>query len=293
MSILKILVEVPSEIVTGIMAGHYTRDAAGIIRWAKGTERAGEIVVHLREVGSDWQTAPSINANPLFPVGALMAVQVAGFVYLGYQLKQIREAISSLHHDVVTILRHVEVIRQQQWLDKLNLVAHGVEHLHDAEFRPELLDEARKSFGKARGEIRFFLQTQSPVALIENLPQFELLMQGTCISFAGEYMCLQRQRADLAEIGHVCRRYASIVSDTKRKLMEAPPVHRPPIQSSHYLRHFPEVKPLTGRIQMIEDSMSGESEFVEALARLDPAVLDGAAKSQLERSRKSVMVLYP
>lgn len=295
MSVLQILVDVPHDIMKGLQSGYFTRDAAGIIRWARGTENAGEIVAHLREIGSDWQAASPMPIHPssLFPAGAFMAVQIAGFLYLGYQLKQIREAISSLQHDVTAILRHVEIIRQQQWLDKLNLVAHGVEHLHDVEFRPELLEEARKSFGKARGEIRFFLQMQSPVSLIEHLPQTDLLMQGVCISFAGEYMCLQKQRADFAEMAHVCRRYSTIVSDAKHKLMEAPPINRPPIQSSNYLTNFRGIKPLRERVGLIEERITAEEAFVVALDKVDPTLLSGLSKQDLPRTERRVMVVYP
>jgi hypothetical protein len=293
MSVLKILVDVPSDIMNGLKAGYYTRDAAGIIRWSRGTENGGEIVAHLREIGSDWQTGQTIGPNPLLPIGAFMAVQVAGFAYLGYQLKHVQEAITSLHRDVGAILNQIEIIREQQCLNRLNFVAHGIEHLRDAEFRPELLSEAGKSFGKARGEIRLFLEMQSSVALIEHLPQTDLLIQGTAISFVGEYVCLQKQRAGFDEISHVCMRYASIVSRAKQKILEAPPIHKPPLQSSVYLKYSSESKSLSGRLNAIEERIQAEREFVEALAKVDPTVLNDLAGKKVENEYKSLMVLYP
>lgn len=293
MSILQILVEVPHEIMSGLQSGYYTRDAAGIIRWARGTEKAGEIVVHLREISSEWQAAQPTAPNLLLPMGALMAVQLAGFAYLGFQLKQIGNAIASLHQDVHHIMTGVQAIREQQYIDRLNQVAHGVEHLMDAQFQPALLDEARKSFGKARGEIRLFLDHQTPVALVEHLPQTERLLQGLVVSFAGEYMCLHKRRAELAEIGHVCHRYSDIMSEAGTKLREAPPIHRPPLQSSRYLANFTRIRPLREGAELIAKRMADERQFVETLAKVDSSTLLDLSKAALPSTDKAVMVLYP
>jgi hypothetical protein len=287
MPILKILVDVPSEIMKGLSDGLYTRDAAGIIRWAKGTGHAGEIVVHLREIGSSYQLPQPIAPNFLFPMGAFLAVQLAGFAYLRMQLKQIGAAITSLQQDVSKILRHVEVIREQQYLDRLNRVAHGVEHLVDAEFRPGLLHEAQKSFGKARAEIRLFLEHQSPVALVEYLPQTELLLQGLSVSFAGEYMCLHKQRAELVEISHVCHRYGEIMSLSGAKLLKAPPIHKPPIQSARYLTNFSGIRPLRKKLIQTGESIAAEEQFVTTLAETDTDV------EALDISGRCLLAVYP
>ena len=51
MAIVEILVEIPRAIQEGLNSGEYVRNAAGVIRWASETERAGQIVCHLKETG--------------------------------------------------------------------------------------------------------------------------------------------------------------------------------------------------------------------------------------------------
>lgn len=293
MPILKILVDVPYEIMKGLKAGYYARDAAGIIRWAKGTPNAGQIVVHLREIGSGVLQPQPVAPSLLLPVGAFMAVQLAGFAYLGFRLQQIEIAIASLHQDVRRIMEGVQTIIEHQYLDRLNRVAHGVEHLRDAEFRPALLDEARTSFGKARGEIRLFLDHQTPVALVEYLPQTERLLQGLTVSFAGEYMCLHKQRAELAEISHTCHRYREIMSEAGEKLLQAPPINKPPIQSSQYFANFGSIRPLSERVIQTRERIASEEQFIRSLAAVEPKFLTDFKAPEISGSDKFGLALYP
>ena len=293
MPIIEILVQVPQKIMHGLNSGYYTRDAAGIIRWARGTDKAGQIVVHLREIGSGVLQPQLVAPNLLLPMGAIMAVQLAGFAYLGFQLKQIGTAIDSLHQDVGRIMADVQILMRQPYLDRLNRVAHGVEHLRDARFRPALLEDARKSFREARGEIRWSLDQQSPVRMVEYLPETELLLQGLAVSFAGEHMCLHKQRAEFDEIGHVCRRYSDIMSTAGQKLLQAPPIHKPPIQSSKYLGNFRAVRPLTERVRETKESIAGEEQFTRSLAEIEPTFLRDFKPDEISGSDKYVLALYP
>mgnify|MGYP005839996183 FL=1 len=293
MPTIQVLLEVPSEIMKGLESGQYVRDAAGIIRWSKGTEKAGEIVAHLKEITDmEWSPAQPVGPNLLIPMGALMAVQVAGFVYLGYQLNQIRRAIESLQQDVTKILTNVEMIREQQWLDRLDRVAHGVEHLLDSYFRPNLLEESRNSFREARAEIKLFLQNQEPMALVEYLPQTEQLVRGLCVSFVGEYVCLQKQNAEFLEMAHICDRYSGILSDTSRRLSEAPPISRI-IPSQRYFSNFHGRRKLQERIDRTQRTISDERSFVEILDKVDRDRLSEMRGALPPEAEKAVMVVYP
>jgi hypothetical protein len=293
MPIIQVLLEVPQEILARLASGEYVRDAAGIIRWAKGTEKAGEIVVHLKEISqTGWEVAQPVGPNLFFPMGALAAIQLAGFIYLGYQLKQIRQAIESLRQDVKNILTQVDIMREQQWLDRLSRVAHGVEHLIDSQFRPSLLEEARNSFREARGEIKLFLDNQEPRVLVEYLPQAEQLTKGLCVGFAGEYVCLQRQRAEFSEMAHVCDRYSNILSETGQNLSNTPNIARI-VPSQRYLANYSRLVPLRQELAIAQKGIASEKEFVTAL--------DGIGREQVSTSRdavppdtnKAVMVVYP
>ena len=48
---------IPKEVLVGLLAGQY-KMYGGVIRWAPGTEQAGEIVRHLIPVGSQTITDP-------------------------------------------------------------------------------------------------------------------------------------------------------------------------------------------------------------------------------------------
>ncbi len=293
MPIIQVLLEVPSEIMEGLSSGRYVRDAAGIIRRAKGTDNAGEIVAHLKELTDmDWQPAQLVSPDLLIPMGAFMAVQIAGFVYLGYQLKQIRKALESLQRDVHAILTNVEMIREQQWLDRLNRVAHGAEHLLDSDFRPNLLDEARSSFREARSEINLFLQNQQPMTLVEYLPQTEQLARGLCVAFAGEFVCLQKQRADFPEMAHICDRYSGILSETRSRLAEAPPISRT-IPSERYLKHYGGLKPLQEKLSTTQETLAGERQFIETLGKIEGDCWQEVKEALPPGAEKAVLVVYP
>lgn len=293
MPIIQVLLEVPTEIMEGLASGQYVRDAAGIIRWSKGTGKAGEIVAHLKEITDmDWSPVQPVGPDLLIPMGALMAVQVAGFVYLGYQLSQIRNAIASLQQDVTRILTNVEMIREQQWLDRLDRVAHGAEHLLDSDFRPNLLEEARTSFREARAEINLFLQNQQPMALIEYLPQTEQLVRGLCVSFAGEYVCLQKQKAEFSEMAHICDRYSGILSETGGRLSAAPAISRI-IPSQRYVSNFGGRETLQERISRTQERIRDERSFVETLDKVDRDHFSDLRGALPPGAEKAVMVVYP
>lgn len=293
MPIIQVLLEVPQEIMEGLASGRYARDAAGIIRWARGTEKAGEIVVHLKEISeTGLEVGQTMGPNLLFPMGALMAIQLAGFIYLGYQLKQIRQAIESLRQDVKKILNHVEIIREQQWLDRLNRVAHGVEHLIDSQFRPSLLEEARRSFREARGEIKLFLDNQESMVLVEHLPQTEQLTKGLCVAFAGEYVCLQRQRAEFSEMAHVCDRYSDMLSETRQNLSNAPNIARI-IPSHRYLTNYSRLAPLSNELSTAHERILAEREFVKVLDRIGTEQVTALSRSLPSDVNKAVLLVYP
>jgi|GEM_PF-1649495 len=293
MPIIQVLLEVPAEIQEGLASGRYVRDAAGIIRWAKGTDNAGEIYAHLREISeTGWQAPQAVGPNLLLPMGAMMAIQIAGFAYLGYQLKQIREAIEVLGKEMTRILDHVEIIRQEVYLQPLSRVAHGIEHLMDAAYRPPLLDEARSSFREARGEINTFFRRQESMALVEFMPQTEQLLKGLCVSFAGEYVCMNRQRSEFDEIRHVCGRYANIISETRQKLSFAPPINKI-LPSSRYLANFPRLRPVQQELTEVHQQLLAESEFIWALKGIELVRVEALSMRLPSEEGGAVMVVYP
>lgn len=222
----------------------------------------------------------------------MMAIQIAGFAYLGYHLKQIHQAIEALGKDIKRILDHVEIIREEVYLQPLSRVRHGIEHLHDAAHRLPLLDEARNSFREARGEINWFFQRQEPTALVEFMPQTEQMLQGLCVSFAGEYVCLNRQRAEFVEMEHACSRYASIISETQEKLSNSPPISKI-APSSRYLENYPSLRPLKQEFAEIQKKLLTEKELIRALDAIGRNHVAAEIENLPPEGGRAVIVVYP
>ena len=69
--IIKVLLEIPGEIAKGLKNGTMVRDAAGVVRIAKGNPGAGQTVTHLREVAVPTQEAASMAFSPMLLHGAM------------------------------------------------------------------------------------------------------------------------------------------------------------------------------------------------------------------------------
>lgn len=155
------------EIIRGLMTGDMTRYGS-VIRWASGTENAGQIVRHLAET-------PGITSKliglPLSPVSSTidiighgmtyhkllgierslsavmgltqiaagasvlnLGVSVAGFAYMGYKLHQVQKSLGHLQQTMEAGFERVEADLEQ--LDRkvdegFNVVIQGLNHLDD------------------------------------------------------------------------------------------------------------------------------------------------------------------
>ena len=285
MAQISVALEIPKEIMEGLRSGKYIREAPGIIRWAKGTENAGKIFAHLREATGELSN--TLGQKILLSVGAVAAIQVAGFVYLGYELKKVRQAIQTLHHDVGNILNTVEIIHQTQWIEKLQCIFHGIELLNQTTVNLGFLEEAQKSFTKGRGEISQFILHQNPIKLVEYLPQMEELVKGMGICFAGEYYIFQKRKADIEEIYHSIDRYNELFADIKNKLEQIPPVtHRLP--SLKQLENTKKLKTFLAQISATINYIQEEKSFMSALSCADREEI-----LPLENNNSTFLILYP
>ena len=285
MNFIWVCLEVPLDIASGLASGQLVRDAAGIVRWAVGTKKAGEIVCHLKEAGS------FLNAGGLMlPMGAMMLMQAAGFAYLGYQLKAIHSAIEGLRSEVCRIAKATDSILRMQWRERLMPVARGMEYLCDARLRPGLYVNAHNALREARGEISLFFSMTAPAELVEHLPQTREIISGLSSSMAGEYLCLQAQRADKQETLAVLDRYAEIYQTAKESLASCPKMTTM-LPTARQFQHYRDARTLESGLQEIIGAIQGEQEFAEALASPDAKVIAQADRESLERADRLVLIM--
>lgn len=283
MSTIRIVLDIPEHILQGLENGSYVRDAAGVIRWASGTEKAGEIVCHLKEIG-EYQLAGEL----LVPMGVMLATQLAGFLFLGYKLDKIQNAIEGLKSELRRVKNIVELIHLEIWLSKLKRVHHGIEHLVDGSIK-----DAQKAFREGRSDIGYFLHHQQPSMLVAYLPQTEELLKGLCISFAGEYICMQSKKSRLAKSNSMFQRYCEIFEATKQKLDQFPSINKV-LPNSAQLENFRAIEPLKNKITNTNQWILSEEEFAKAIRTVDNEDAKRLVNEDIMRdsNRKIILELY-
>ena len=268
MATLHVLMEVPEHIRKGLVSGQYVRDAAGVIRYAEGTPNGGQIVAHLKEIGNYAQMGSGL----MVPFGAVMAIQVTGFVYLGYQLKNIQKAIESLHADVKKIVDVVEKIHERQWLENLRPISYGVETLLEARFNDALLVDANRYFREARAGINQFITQQKSPALIEYLPLTEQLVDGLSVSLSGEYCSLAGLKSSRSEIDHVLTRYHQTLEILDMRVSEFMR-ERKRIPSAKEVEAYSQVSTFRNKLNDGCNLIDGERNFINLLGEVEPKEL--------------------
>lgn len=300
MSVIKVFLDVPEEIAQGIVSGQYVRNAAGVIRWATGTDKAGQVVCHLKEIlvpenpipRPVFPIQPAMGQALLLPTGAMMVFQMAAFASLMQKLDKIETAIEAMHTDVKSILEKMDKIATHLWLEPLIPVAHGTEFMLGARFRPNFLEESRKSFVKARAEIKLFLSRQGHMDLLEHLPAAEQLFLGLSTSLTGEYFCLQAQEARADEAEHVLAQYQEIFSDCNNKLAQIPPRTRY-VPTPAQLRHQPKLKPLKAKMSDTYECIDAERVFAKALSGENRRLLSDHFGSLPGGDVRGAVLIYP
>lgn len=207
--------EIPEYIWKGIQSGQYVRDAAGVVRYAGGNPSAGQIVAHLKELGSS--TVP-FSGNILLSVGALAAINLAGFLFLNSKLTQISGKLDQLAADVSDLKRKVGEIYDNQCISLFYPMYGAIEYLYEARVDCSMVGEARKKFIEARGQLGGFLEAKNAVSLIENLGVTDRVLNGLAMSFAGEYSCLHMMQVDGPAVDSVITRYKMSLGSAKSKL---------------------------------------------------------------------------
>lgn len=300
MSVIRVFLELPSEIAKGLASGQYVRNAAGVIRWAAGTDSAGQVVCHLKEIlvpGNPvphpvFPIQPAMGQALLLPIGAMMVFQMAAIAFLVHKLDNIEKAVEAMHTDVKSILDKMDKIATHLWLEPLIPVAHGAEFLLGARFRPDYLEESRKSFVKARAEIKLFLSRQGHMDLLEHLPAAEQLFLGLSTSLTGEYFCLQSQEAQADEVEHVLGQYQELFSNCNYKLAQIPPLNRY-VPTPAQLRHQPKLKPLMTKVCDTYECIDAEKIFARALSGENRKLLSDHFGSLQGGTVRGTVLIYP
>jgi hypothetical protein len=264
--------EIPEHIQKGMASGQYVRDAAGVIRYAEGTPNGGQIVAHLKEIGAYTQSGGGL----MVPFGATMAIQVAGFLYIGYQLKNLQKAIECLHGDVKKIVDMVEKIYERQWLENLTPISCGVETLLEAQFKDALLEDANRYFREARAGINQFVAQQKSSALIEYLPLTDQLVDGLSVSLSGEYCSLAGMGSDRREIDHVLARYHYTLKTLDTRVNEFIREQKkiPSAEDVKAYKNFPHVPDFRKKLNDGCDLIDGERNFIYLLDQVEPKELE-------------------
>jgi predicted nuclease with TOPRIM domain len=113
--------DIPSEVITGLMAGQY-KLYGGVIRWAAGTENAGQIVRHLLPIGQTIEPLVQIDAlaattqqvlqiatGTMVMAGLNLAVTAVGFAVLNEKLKSLEGKLNELQKEVKAIRALLEL----------------------------------------------------------------------------------------------------------------------------------------------------------------------------------------
>jgi hypothetical protein len=163
---------IPKEVLVGLLAGQY-RLCGGVIRWATGTEHAGQIVRHLIPVGSQTITDPLFGTlNGMFNIantsqlgilrattqtvlqmatgamvlsGLNLAVSVIGFAIIDQKLRRLENQLNRIE-------KEVKGIRELLEIDERARLGAALEDLVNA-MRCQRLDDRRELLLHAKGDL--------------------------------------------------------------------------------------------------------------------------------------------
>ena len=163
---------IPDDVLVGLSTGIYKLHG-GVIRWARGTEKAGSIVRHLIPVGSQTITDPLFSplsgmlnragAHSLSGIGVTtqavlqratgtmalsglnLAVNVVGFVVIYQKLKQLENQLNRIEKEVKAIHELLEIEERAR-------LAAALEDLVNA-MRSQKLDDRRELLFHAKGDL--------------------------------------------------------------------------------------------------------------------------------------------
>lgn len=199
---------IPPEVITGLLTGQY-KQYGGVIRWASGTENAGQIVRHLLPVTSQSLASPlfapvsstlgtintyqlhrlsgqvgnlTTSVNQLFQVatgtmalsGLNLVVSAVGFAVLNEKLKRLEGKLNEIQQEVKAIRSLLEIEERAKLSAALRDLL-SISEIKNSNHRHTILFNAKNVFG--------------PV----NLKYKELLLSADTIETAmayEEYFCL-------------------------------------------------------------------------------------------------------
>lgn len=136
---MKVLFDIPKEIMDGLASGIYVRKGGVIV-----TKEGHNVVAWLKEAEALGTTGATIH-----PAVAAAVVAVAvGFIVLNSKLTDIKNLINHMQHDILKIIEKTEEIHDQQIIELFACYKTAVEiaELGIREGNPRLLEEARSKF---------------------------------------------------------------------------------------------------------------------------------------------------
>jgi hypothetical protein len=218
--------EIPKEVVIRLLAGQY-KLYGGVIRWAPGTEYAGEIVRHLIPVGSQTITNPlfgplngmlntanmshlsiisattqtvlQVATGTMILSGLNLAVSVIGFAVIIQKLERLKDQLTSIE-------KEVKAIHELLVIEERSKLGAALEDLVNA-MRSQKLEDRRELLFRAKDVL-------SPI----RLKYKELLSKADSLEVAlgnEEYFVLTSLAHSrcLAELGMLDTARRSLVSD--------------------------------------------------------------------------------
>ncbi|MDB9374423.1 hypothetical protein [Nodularia sphaerocarpa] len=223
------------EIIQGLLNGSMKRYGS-VIRWAAGTENAGQIVRHLAEtpgvtkqiidgmsfhklIGIE-NTLSSVMGLTQIAAGASvlnLGISIAGFAYMGYKLHQIQNSLNYLQQAVEEGFKRIEgqlayiYLLVEDSREQQKSLAKAISHLHQAmlikeiaALNSELYDRSRfpnespRECLKVASRVRLFLANQA----LQITPALDAeLMLNTDVSIQGWAVATATEANLLLEIG--------------------------------------------------------------------------------------------
>lgn len=199
---LQVARSIPQEVITGILIGQY-KQYGGVIRWADGTDKAGQIVRHLLPVATE-----SLNLPLFAPMSSVLgAVNTYQINRLSGQVSSLTESVhhlfqiandtmvmSGLNLAVCAVgfgILHKKLTRLENQLGKLQRSVQEIRILMELEERAKLASALRDllniSAVKKSSHRHSLLLNAKNIFGIVNFKYKELLTQANTLSTAMVY----------------------------------------------------------------------------------------------------------
>jgi hypothetical protein len=199
----KIYLGIPEWLAQHLANGTMVRDAAGVIRWAKGQSSGGQIVAHLRES----TTSASTNAATGLNV-ATIGLQMANLAYMKARFDQLQYITEQILSDVRALSAtcdHILELEYQSWLRvSMEACEHYRRYLRDGDV--SYLNRACEKFTDGFSNIKQLVRSHTPERMAAQIRRIDFFLQI-------DHLCAALEQQALAAVGRTPAQRNDILSD--------------------------------------------------------------------------------